>query len=1056
MLRAQKYLGPEVDIWSLGIILYTLLTGTLPFDDDDESIMREKIIMGRFENPDWLSPDARDLIDNILQFDPSKRLTIPQILAHAWFKNPPPTPCVTSPTPLTPSTPDANAVQIPAPTISQAQSLPSPSASEGSFQTASSELPKSALSDEQKDDNERTVRGNPPMDDSLHGPSAWRRSPKRRATAPPVLKDEEEDPPLLSRDPSPSAQRSTQPAPPTTFPTRTPARTKRRSVSSILSLPSGEGQLPKIFPSQDYVTLLSTPAPLLFSTPLERTLLNTLNNTGFDVGQMVHSVISDACDSAGALWWMLKRKAEKKALEAALNGGIVNVSVGTEAETEIETDLETILSPTVLPLPAMQSTHKDTAKDSDAFTQSISAPQLSFVPATPTAPDRSKGRRSASPPATPPRSKSPRSLLSPTPTSSDTQPQGLSKSTPSTPSGSLRDKDRDSTSTSSKGKGSKPRSGSVSIMQRVTTGLESAGLMRKKSAEAVREDKDKKDKEDKEDKGKRASSSTDSKNGHHPTGHARLTKSPPMRPVKDTPLPSTPEHQEVTTNSNLPSASPWVMPVARSSTFSVAPTPANSPGDASPISNGDASHKMNGARNRTSILSTFRTWFIEDRKGKRKAVPSPPPQGNSQQTPSSPSLNRTRSGTKRRGGVGGFGAQRPRAKRASISSRRSSSVNSRRSSVASMQVPTLETTHAMESVSRQRSDPSHRSFTPNSEVERTGDYPSRPSSIRSYSMQQTRHGHRKSPSASSIGSTARLARAASPLQKYHRRAGSGSSTRVVRQARPNQPVAPRTSHGRSNSTASSVHSLHSSRPGSFYDASEGEGQGTHSPLPTKNSYVSLDETPRRGAYSTVLVAHKRQTPFNGPSTSSPSISRMSWKKTWGTEPPGWKSRSTQYPVEVLAIFPANDQATSIRDVFSNRQSLNLGDDFDSDWVDEEEESPTFAGGLGQTWTSASTMKGSYDAPMTLSLPPRGNSRNSKNASRTNGGLTPRNTTQRNGGRTKAGHSPVTNNTPLPGSDGVFCDPVEFTESRVSRRQLPSGRSGPAFKQPIQEEDEDEE
>lgn len=58
MLAGRKYLGVETDIWSLGIILYTLLSGGLPFDDDNEGVMRDMILKGEYEEPEWLSDGA--------------------------------------------------------------------------------------------------------------------------------------------------------------------------------------------------------------------------------------------------------------------------------------------------------------------------------------------------------------------------------------------------------------------------------------------------------------------------------------------------------------------------------------------------------------------------------------------------------------------------------------------------------------------------------------------------------------------------------------------------------------------------------------------------------------------------------------------------------------------------------------------------------------------------------------------------------------------------------------------------------------------------------------
>ena len=85
MLSGEKYNGINIDIWSSGIVLYAMLCGYLPFEDNNNPKLYKKIIKGDFETPDFLSPSAIDLLHHILNVDPEKRFTIEQIKEHPWF-----------------------------------------------------------------------------------------------------------------------------------------------------------------------------------------------------------------------------------------------------------------------------------------------------------------------------------------------------------------------------------------------------------------------------------------------------------------------------------------------------------------------------------------------------------------------------------------------------------------------------------------------------------------------------------------------------------------------------------------------------------------------------------------------------------------------------------------------------------------------------------------------------------------------------------------------------------------------------------------------------------
>ncbi|KAE8710477.1 CBL-interacting protein kinase 5 [Hibiscus syriacus] len=86
VISKKGYDGSKADIWSCGVILYVLLAGFLPFQDDNLVAMYRKIYRGDFKCPPWFSSEARRLITKLLDPNPSSRITISRIMDSSWFK----------------------------------------------------------------------------------------------------------------------------------------------------------------------------------------------------------------------------------------------------------------------------------------------------------------------------------------------------------------------------------------------------------------------------------------------------------------------------------------------------------------------------------------------------------------------------------------------------------------------------------------------------------------------------------------------------------------------------------------------------------------------------------------------------------------------------------------------------------------------------------------------------------------------------------------------------------------------------------------------------------
>ncbi len=86
-LQSNCYSGKAADLWSLGVILYTLLVGNYPFFDSTPQELFSKVRTGHYQVPEHVSYLARSLIGSLLTYDPAQRVSAVAILEHPWFKH---------------------------------------------------------------------------------------------------------------------------------------------------------------------------------------------------------------------------------------------------------------------------------------------------------------------------------------------------------------------------------------------------------------------------------------------------------------------------------------------------------------------------------------------------------------------------------------------------------------------------------------------------------------------------------------------------------------------------------------------------------------------------------------------------------------------------------------------------------------------------------------------------------------------------------------------------------------------------------------------------------
>lgn len=87
ILAKKGYDGAKADVWSCGVVLFTVTAGYLPFNDYNITVLYRKIYRGQFRFPKWMSCDLKNLLSCMLDTNPKTRISVDEILEHPWFSS---------------------------------------------------------------------------------------------------------------------------------------------------------------------------------------------------------------------------------------------------------------------------------------------------------------------------------------------------------------------------------------------------------------------------------------------------------------------------------------------------------------------------------------------------------------------------------------------------------------------------------------------------------------------------------------------------------------------------------------------------------------------------------------------------------------------------------------------------------------------------------------------------------------------------------------------------------------------------------------------------------